>query len=360
MKKTIILIVLLISFALCGCENTTEEVDVPATYCVLIGGTRMGSQLVLPTDISPIEKSFKTSGEISIISNDSVNDVYSLSVNPNQREKVVNRQIEKQNQLLNSILMLPVQNAEFDLYNSLLKASYILSEATDFERQLIITDSLISTTGYIEAKYIFDDPEAYIRYLDENEILVDLSNCTITIYGCGQTRDPQQSLSPQQIQELKSFYSKYFELCNAEKLTFIQGLQCENKAGELQYVTPVDVGNPPQYIKLDSTALFKQGSSEIIDSTALYNAIEQVKNDEISSVEVIITTSSEGSYAVNQEIAYQRLDTISQILTGSGISIGNTQIYIAEENPFFTQEYDENGVWNDELAQNNRAVYIVY
>lgn len=362
-KKIITVFIIFVSLcqlAACGGNDTeyTQSIEL-----VLIGGFRANSAVVLP-NFDTIEEALLSGGKITFISNDSKNDLVQLQLNTNIRKRLLQRNAEKGVNTLTQLLTSPVTTEECNLYSALDKAAMVLQNSDADIKKLIICDSMLPTDGAIIANnFISGNTNEYITFLQNNLLTVDLSNVDITVYGLAQTASPQSSISNIDKEHMTQFWDSYFNMCNALSVSFKNDISVDLDRNGLPYVTLIETTSIPEYTKLN-TSLFEVSTDVPKDINAFNSEVNKIKShitqNDISSIEIYGTTSSEGEYSTNKSLGFSRAERVAEELDELNIDI-NIYSYVGEESPYYVSEVDpETQEWSEVSAEKNRAIYIVY
>lgn len=113
-----------------------------------------------------------------------------------------------------------------------------------------------------------------------------------------------------------------------------------------------------------NTSLFEVSTDVPKDINSFNSEVDKIKNhitqNDISSIEIYGTTSSEGEYNTNKSLGFSRAERVADELDELNIDI-NIYSYVGEESPYYVSEVDpETKEWSEASAEKNRAIYIVY
>lgn len=274
------------------------------------------------------------------------------------------------------------ETPEVNTLKAISQAARSLSGA-EGEKRLVIIDSGLQTTGYINfTNGLLDaEPEDIIEALAGMHALPDLSGVKVTWIGLGDTIAPQKELSERQKVNLRNIWEGVLYAAGADSVVF-DGEHSTNTAYEgVPAVTTVPVEAESLYIPisekkqsavpldtmiLDSTRLQFLGDQAVFVNEAqaekvLAEVAEKLIAHPANNVFVIGTTAGSGGnsdYTIRLSDA--RANTVRDRLISMGVPPGQmTAVGLGSTDPFHEWDLDENGQMIEEIAKKNRKTIIM-
>lgn len=242
------------------------------------------------------------------------------------------------------------------------------------DKYLIIVDSGLSTTGYLDfTKGLLDAPaDEIVSELSKEKAIPDLTGIDVIWLYCGETAEPQQPLSELQKSKLREIYGAVFEAGNANSCVFRDEAPSAEPYTDLPEVSVVradareiDV-DPITAVKLDPGKVrFIGDSDEFVDPAAAKKEIKKVadillKNPDNNVYVVGGTAGADGNNDYCRKLSDARARAVVKVLEEYGVPDSQLKpAGLGGNTPWHIDDTDANGNMIEEKAQKNRAVWIV-
>ena len=384
---------LVLVLAGCGTSSPgTSDKSQPSptsTSLVVVAGNTMGS---VPADASLFEDviadAVQTGGTIDVIVADGSpqsalggpqRNVGSTAANEERRNKE-NAAITQQ--VVGAVQAARPDDAEADVLSAISLARRELVQDNAERKVVAVSASGLSTCGLLDFTkegMLMADPNEVADYYANKGELPDLSGVDLVMYGIGDTCEPQESLSPASINNLRTMWGALLEACGAT-VTISDAAPSGVIEDELPNVTPVPV---------PSTDLFEAGQ-DLPDSVELTEAVvgflpdtadyrepaqamavlksvaDQLKRSPNTTVRVVGSAASlpsDREWALR--LSTERADAVATTLTAdcgvnskrvTSLGIGDAEA----EGVTRVNDLDQDGVQIPELAVLNRKVTLFF
>lgn len=316
-----------------------------------------------------------------------------LIVNDGKPFAVANYQIKEQNQslsrtkreqvaqeLANQVIAVLNEAApvtpEVDTMASLHLAARAFSDSEGQEKVLLIMDSGLSTSGYVDftQNLLRANSNAVVEYLQNNNALPDLSDVSVVWAGLGDVAGDQEPLTPTCLQTLKEIWLAVLYSSGASSVEFSNDLPSTQQAeNELPYVTPVQImqDEPFEFTEAplekplvldEEKILFLPDSAEFADLDSAKTVLEPIA-DYISShpdysIVVAGTTATVGSNESCVTFSRKRADAVEALLISLGAEEGQiATIGLGYDHKYHIPDLADDGSLNKN-ASANRSVII--
>lgn len=405
MKKIISICFILIAFStmgiVSGCGTFTDGLHIqwPAPKkqtpqsVSFVGGIHQNSPAVsFDTDIikSYTYEACYTYGEVSEIVIDGAPFV-ACNFQIEKPEKNISdskrQQLAKANasQILSELSKACGKTPEYDPLSGIsLSADALQSSSDDSERTMIIFDSGLSTTSYLNflESNIFDAPaDSIVQQLKELHAIPELQSIDVIWIGmgktCGEAQDP---LDSDHKHKLETLWEAILKAGGAESITFdktpVSGQEYSMELPPCSAI-PIESVNPdfgsgtaqpsiPDVIKWNgnSKVRFLGDSAEFADLDAAEKEFapiaECLKNNAQKTIYIFGMTASIAGGDANIPLSKSRAQACMDLLSSKGVPesqmvcVGLGQL----PNQQRVDDLDEHGMQIEELAQKNRAVII--
>ena len=255
-----------------------------------------------------------------------------------------------------------------------MEASALRETGAETDKYLVVIDSGLSTTGYLNfCNDLFNaETEDIISKLEQEQAIPDLSGIHITWLYCGEVAEPQEKLSEVQKNKIKEIYGAIFEAGNAADYVFREDIPTATPYRNLPDVSTVAADEriievpPMETIILDSSQVSFVGDEATFlePSTArkaIKTAADSLAANPKSKVFVAGSTAGmDGESKWCKELSEARAAAVVSVLEEYGISANRLiPIGLGSNAPWHITDVDSNGNWIEEKAQKNRCVYIV-
>ena len=386
-KYVLVAIILIFqAVALCGCNATS--LPNPINLAIVYG---MHANAPTPTIMSSevqsaIIESVRSYGRVCIILADGSPFVVAdydieaptINLSASKRDSVAELQCNEITTRMNEASALV---PEVDTLEAISLAARSLQTSTG-ERRLLILDSGVSTTGYVNytLNLLRGDSNALVDYLGENSAIPDLTGTSVTWIGLGDVTGEQEALTPTNKQTLEDHWRSILTAAGADDISFkpdLPGATTDNGV-ELPPVTPVSIiqDNPfvitadaeaslSQPVFLDESKIFfLPGSAEFADPDAANEALAPIADCLIASPETKIilagTTATVGSNESCIEFSMTRAEAVAQALVSLGVSEDQIAAIkgLGYDHEYHLPDLSPDGTLN-ENAPTNRSVLVV-
>lgn len=378
--------------AMTGCGNKTSASDTPQSVSLVRRVTRNCPAISLQTE-SVYDKIYEAAysyGDVSVVSAEGTPKVvcnYNLQ-EPNKKiDKSKRNQLATNNtaQMIEQMSAITSTTPEADTLTSIrLSADTLHSTSGESEKTMIIFDSGLSTAGllnFAQQNIIETSPEFLVEQLEARHAIPDLSDIHVVWVGLGKVCGEQPELTADYQYRLEEIWKAILCKGNAASVTFDRSpVSNEAYAGNLPQCSIVPVvadaldietlvteAEMPDVIKWDeaSPVTFQGDKAEFVDYQAaakeLTPVAEYLTANPQQKVYIFGMTATVTGGNSGTELATKRAQTVRNVLTEKGVSeaqitcVGLGQI----SNPLRVDDVDANGHQIQELAQKNRAVFVI-
>jgi len=291
------------------------------------------------------------------------------------------KQIAKENteQIILESDKAAAQTPEFDTLKALIMAANSLKSKGATDSYMLMYDSGFSTTGllnFAKENLINVAPEEIVSRLQELHSIPDLTGIQVIWTGCGEVCGEQAKLSESYKYKLKAIWTAIIEAGGGSLTMYNNPLSSDSSDSILPHcsVIPIvqdsldlkgaDLSNP---IKFDenSSVKFIQDTATFIDSNAALQELEPIakylKSNPDITVLVVGTTATSGSDEYRKNLSEKRSNACKNALINLGVNSANIKTAGIGSTPcsLHTDDLNDDGSLNEEIAPLNRAVYIV-
>lgn len=243
-------------------------------------------------------------------------------------------------------------------------------------KTLLIADSMLSTAGVLQfQKGLLDSSaEDVVASVNPDE-LPDLSGIDVEVYGAGEVRDPQKSLSVGQRKKLEAIWTDLLEVAKARSVTFHTQLGSRTDVPKLPPVTVVLISQsiaspaPPAYtsectyVLPESLIQFVPDSADFLEPEIALSTIDGVADNMRGcqgTITVTGTTSSWGTVEGRQQTSQERAERVRDELA-SALGVDSSAIIargVGVDFPEYVNDRDASGRLIPADAAKNRTVRI--
>ena len=266
--------------------------------------------------------------------------------------------------------------AEVDTLEAIRLASNSLRTDDSDNKFLIIVDTGLSTTGYVNFKRddLFNvNTEEIIAGLLNEKAIPDLTGIDVVWLYAGQTAEPQEKLSEKQKSKLIEIWDAVLRKGGAKTIQFCYDSATSKPYKDLPEVSvitteerSIDV-TPLKTMVLDSQSVtFEGDSAEFVDEDKAEKAIENIaftlKNNPQNKVYVCGCTASSMNRSEEflANLSYDRAYEVMEVLKRYGIPDEQMQVVgLGDAAPWHISDLDSNGYQIEEKAEQNRCVVIL-
>jgi len=394
MKKilSVVLSVVLIftlALSLTGCSLIGKEEE-PLSLSIVLGIHRNFPALAsnINSMYDNILDACQTYGSVSTVvveGNPTLRENYDIKEPEKSISSSKARSIAKQNTatILSACQELKAETPETDTLAALKLAANSIKNASTKRKVILMFDSGLCTTGLLsqtESDVISADPKTVVEKLKSIHALPNLKGVKIIWVGLGCTSDGQQEIPDSYKYKLQELWTEILLSSGADfnpNEDFDESPLTGHEAEGLPDVTPIsfpldslniDLSNKDS---LDSPVVFNESTvkfvgdkAEFIDKSSAEKALEPVAtllmNNPDLNIIVAGTTASAGSEEGCKALSMQRANVCKSVLVNKGasdsqitcIGLGRTK------NCLRVDDTNADGTLNEELAKNNRAIFI--
>lgn len=380
MKKLLILFFMFTMMAaMCGCSGAEGE-DKPLALAVVAGVHSNAGTIPLNTDAvtSQLYDVSYTQGNITIIRADGAPAVVYQAQIPElqvdglseNKQKVIAEGYAAQLQA--ALKDVRAQISEVDTLEALRLGGQALSQKTGFEKVLLVLDTGLSSTGYLDfRKGLLDsDPAEVAEALAQACALPQLEGVKVLWAMCGQTAAPQPEMNEREKQTLRDIWSSVLTAGGAESVEFLADFAGEPYTG-LPQVSLVDTGDKVIQVQILTTILsdaqvkFKGNSDEFVDKEVAVQALSCVAHELLDHPDrkayLIGTTASGQNNQYCLDLSERRAEAVGNLLMEHWDIQRNqfTCVGLGADDPWHIPDLDEKGRLVEECASRNRKVVLL-
>lgn len=244
-------------------------------------------------------------------------------------------------------------------------------------KTILIADSMLSTAGVLQfQKGLLDSSaEDVVASVNADE-LPDLSGIDVEVYGAGEVRDPQKSLSVGQRKKLEAIWTGLLETAKAKSVTFHTQLGSRTDVPKLPSVTVILISQsiaspaPPAptsectYVLPESLIQFVPDSADFLEPEIALSTIDGVADNMRGcqgTITVTGTTSSWGTAEGRQHTSLERAERVRDELA-SALGVDSSTITargVGMDFPEYVNDRDASGRLIPADATKNRTVRII-
>lgn len=266
--------------------------------------------------------------------------------------------------------------AEVDTLEAIRLAANSLKMADSDKKYLVIADTGLSTTGYVN--FYKDDlfnvnTEEIISELINKKAIPDLTGTDVVWLYAGQTAEPQVTLSEVQKSKLIEIWNAVLQEAGAETIEFRYDSATSKPYTDLPEVSVVGADNrdidvkPLKAMVLDSQSVaFNGDSATFVNKDMAVKAIEEVaftlKNNPQNKVYLCGCTASSMNRSDEflTNLSYDRAYAVMEVLKHYGIPDNQMQVVgLGDKAPWHTSDLDPKGFQIEEKAEQNRCVVVL-
>lgn len=298
-------------------------------------------------------------------------------VSKKQLDRIASDQVAQMQAEASQIVAL---ERESDLLSALRLAGRLAEKKPGQTNELIVFSNGINTVAPLDmSTCILQNLDIYsvIEELQAQQAIPDLSGYnTVKIYQIGETRAPQDALTPADITALKALWRGILLAggLTEEQIEFPDDPPVETtEKMNLPPVKTVTVLQPENGIKKglnqtfdEETLAFVPNTATLADPAAAKEALQPLasifQSSPSTTALVVGQTATWGEAESCRELSQRRAETIVALLTELGVSPAQlTAIGTGydPQNPLHTNDLDDNGALMEEKAKKNRAVTVL-
>ena len=384
MKKFLLTAVICAACAMtsCNADTFTEPItklvngssaETPSKLIIISGNHANAYQPDWQLLEDKITEACKKNSEIQLILDDGkpfVNSVNLEKIDTSLSEKNFSEKAKKNTvEVLAACMTTAAQTEEVDVFSAISLAERCVDP--DAENEIVIIDSMLSTKGainFIETPVFALDIESSVKSFEN--MLPNLRNTTISVYGLGEVAGEQQALSSDDYDTLTKFYSSLFEKIGCDfridrtpyltrtepdsSLPNVSECLVREETGKMNTLSDGTVYElPPEALSFrPDTANFtdKEKSKEKLSDFA-----EKIADTD--NITLVGMTASFGDAESSRTLSLQRAEAVKALLHELGVQVNITCIGKGfDPNPLHTPDLNADGSLNETAAQKNRTV----
>lgn len=264
---------------------------------------------------------------------------------------------------------------EVDTLEAIRLAGTSLKTVTEGDKYLVIADTGVSTTGYVNfcANDLFNTPtEEIIQALEDAKAIPDLTSVNVIWLYAGQVAEPQQALSEAQKDKLIEIWTAVLEKAGAASIDFRQDSASSTPYTDLPDVSIVNADDraidvtPLTKMILDSESVSFVGNQAVFkDENQAKQAISSVAQTLLAHPDnkvyvVGCTASLPGKEDFCQSLSEDRAQAIVNELEEFGVPEEQmVAVGMGNQAPWHLDDLDADGRQIEAIAQQNRCVVVL-
>lgn len=264
---------------------------------------------------------------------------------------------------------------EVDTLEAIRLAANSLKTVTEGDKYLVIADTGLSTTGYVNfcVDDLFNTPtDDIVQALEDEKAIPDLKDIHVVWLYAGQVAEPQETLSEVQKNKLIEIWSAILEKAGAESIDFRPDVASSTPYTDLPNVSTVNADDrnidvtPLTKMILDSESVSFVGDQAIfVDEAQAKQAISGVAQTLLAHPDnqvyvVGCTASLPGKEVFCQNLSEERAQAVVNALKEFGIPEEQiTAVGMGNQAPWHIDDLDAEGKQIESIAQQNRCVVVL-
>lgn len=282
------------------------------------------------------------------------------------------------NSIIQGFASLKALTPEVDTLSSIKLSANILKASSLNRKSMLVYDSGLCTAGLLSqlaSNVLATDPVIVADKLESIHALPDLNGIEVYWVGLGCVSGDQQKIPDSYLYCLETMWTEII-VRSGGTVTFDSTPVTGKQADNLPHVTAVEF--PQDSLGLEAgnfsdisvisfredTIKFVGDKAEFYDPSSAEKALEPVaeylKANPDKKILIAGTTAKVGT-GDGKELSFQRTQTVMNALIAKGVS--STQIEClglgCTDNCFRVEDHHADGTINEEMAAQNRAIYIV-
>lgn len=387
MKKYIVLMICLaLSLALCGClessRDTTSVSDDGEISVAVV--SRVSSNFgAIPVNTAQLNELLSMAahryGNVFIIRDDGAPDVvasYRVSaptVSGLSKERINTEEEKTVNTIKAGFSETVAKTPEVDTLRAIELGAQSL-ESQSGEKYLIVMDSGLSTTGYLNftTGILRAKPDDVVSALERAHAIPDLKDVHVIWLFMGQVQAPQQTLSNIQLDNLREIWNALLTASGAADVDFRNDDRTIlSSLNNLPSVSLVEADERvPENIPVMDTVVLDSENVRFVGDLAIFSdpdtaekaigtVAQSMRQHPDSNVFVVGTTAGKASdFAMN--LSKERAEAVMTVLVAKGIDENRMIcVGIGPNDPWHIIDTDSNGKLIEHLAEQNRKVLII-
>lgn len=305
---------------------------------------------------------------------------FSIPKSDKDISKTKEKELAKRNAngIIQGLASLKALTPEVDTLSSIKLSANILNASSLNQKSMLVYDSGLCTTGLLSqlsSNILATDPVIVADKLEAIHALPNLEGINVYWVGLGCVCGDQQKIPDSYIYNLKAMWTEIIVRAGGT-VTFDTTPVTGKQADNLPYVTPVEF--PQDSLGLNSDNLsntsvisFKEDTVKFVGNKAIFadpasaeKALEPVwrylKANPDKKILIAGTTAKVGS-GDGTKLSFMRTQTVRNLLVEKGVSSSQIECIGlgCTDNCFRIEDHNADGSLNEEMAAQNRAIYIV-
>lgn len=373
-------------FSACGRNHSTLSVpDEPSAESVVLGihnnfpGLGTNAQTIYDRTYNVC----LNYGEISyVVVEGEPSQTKTISVSKSDKDISKSKEKElakrKANSIMQGFASLKALTPEVDTLSSIKLSANILKASSLSRKIMLIYDSGLCTTGLLSqlaSNVLATDPVIVADKLESIHALPDLQGIDVYWVGLGCVSGDQQKIPDSYLYNLEAMWTEII-VRSGGTVTFDSTPVTGQQADDLPHVTAVEfpqdslglnTGNISDISVIsfkEDTVKFVGDRAEFFDPSSAEKALkpigEYLKVNPDKRILIAGTTAKVGT-GDGKELSFMRAQTVMNVLLESGVSSSQIECIGlgCADNCFRVEDHNADGSLNEEMAAQNRAIYIV-
>lgn len=376
----------------CSTDSTAQKESVPQSTSMVLGIHEFFPQIPMNMETlsEKVYDSCYSYGDCSAVIVDG-DPFLACNYNIKKPEKKIDQAKQKQlarnstAQILSEVSQAKAQTPEIDVLSAITLSAQALKSSDSPQRHMLVFDSGLSTCAPLDfsQENLIDAPaDVIVEQLQKIHEIPDLVDIDITWIGLGTTIGKQAHPTSDYTYKLKTLWEAILTAGGASSVIFdTSPLPNQEYDGELPACTAVpiisgsldlsEIGAEqeiPEVIKFDenTSVKFKGDLSEFIDEQAAVEALLPVaeyllQNPDEKMYIAGMTATVFSLPDAGKELSLQRAKACEAILLNNGVNADQiSSVGLGySPNPLRVQDVDAQGNLIEEMAQLNRAVFLI-
>ena len=264
---------------------------------------------------------------------------------------------------------------EVDTLEAIRLAANSLKTITEGDKYLVIADTGLSTTGYVNfcADDLFNTPtEDIAQALEDEKAIPDLEGVHVTWLYAGQVAEPQQTLSEVQKDKLIEIWSAILEKAGAASIDFRPDSASSTPYTDLPNVSTVNADDRDIHITPLPKMILDSESVSFVGDQAVFEDENQAKQAISGVAQTLLahpdnqvyvvgcTASLPGKEAFCHNLSEDRAQAVVDVLKELGVPEEQmTAVGMGNQAPWHLEDLDAAGKQIESIAQQNRCVVVL-
>ncbi|MCU7728857.1 OmpA family protein [Actinoplanes sp. KI2] len=214
-----------------------------------------------------------------------------------------------------------------------LTALTVAARSTPEGGTIVLIDSGIPTTGplsFTNSEMFTADPKEVVDFLDAQKLMPDLTKRSVVLVGLGDTADPQPALPENLHKQITDLWTTIADKAGADCVNPLKSATSRTSVPTDVPVTVVALPKQPVFPECGTTVLtdsspvgFTLNTADFRDPKGARTTLAQLAKrmaGHSQRVQLVGTTSSEGSDASNQRLSERRADAVKDVLIDLGVA----------------------------------------